>query len=79
MHITIEKYTIPEGKTRYRTSDTTLLEFRRSILVKSEKTREVISGVTHITKSTTGLVKVTGKSLLKCGKLRQKEIVQLHI
>jgi hypothetical protein len=49
MHITIEKYTIPEGKTRYRTSDTTLLEFRRSILVKSEKTREVISGVTHIT------------------------------
>tara|TARA_B110000503_G_C7061909_1_gene377048 strand:+ start:584 stop:889 length:306 start_codon:yes stop_codon:yes gene_type:complete len=49
MYITIDKIKVPAGTSRYRISDSSLLELRRAILVKSEKTREVISGVTHIT------------------------------
>lgn len=49
MYITIEKYTIPQGKTRYRVKDPTLLAKKVSILVRTEKTREVIDNVSHLT------------------------------
>ena len=51
MYITIEKYTIPQGNTRYRVKDTTLLAKKTSILIRSEKSREVIDNVTHLTQT----------------------------